>query len=334
MLTRDFNMNAIIDKTNDIKMSIGDIYGNTKEALTKKYSVNDLTKNIIPDDPEIQKRIQSFCSSNRYSKGSGDWLGNLNRNINGEGTLNLCADGKRMMGEGDTLISIASKLRGGASFDPSGMIGNFATRELSSLGINNVPSCLTDSLFNSLKGVLSLPGGLIPKLDLSRLLNNSCLKDTLNFGVNNIDNVMKATTLQTMADQNEDKVIKSYVFKNYENDPKGISSALEGNVSKVNGSNTIKQLSLIEDNYAGSVDKGNLLGNVDKEINSSNSPVFKKLDNYYSGEDASYFKGKTNISNSANSYLTSLKSSDSLSSNQKTTNLNSASLSMIANAFA
>ena len=64
MLTRDFNMNTIAAKTNDIKTSIGDIFGNTKEALNKKYGIKNLPVDIIPDDPEVQKRIKSFCTNN------------------------------------------------------------------------------------------------------------------------------------------------------------------------------------------------------------------------------------------------------------------------------
>ena len=333
MLTRDFNMNTIAAKTNDIKTSIGDIFGNTKEALNKKYGTKNLPVDIIPDDPEVQKRVKSFCTNNRYSKTGGDWLGKLNRDINKDGRLNLCSDGKKLMGEGDTLISMASKLRSGVKFDPSSMIGNFASNELASLGITNVPKCLTDSLFNALKGAFGLPGGLIPKLDMSKILNNACLKDTLNFGINNADSIMKAATIQTMADQNEDAVIKSYVFKNGQNDPNGTRAIIESNLSKTNGSNVIKQMNLIDSGTAGRVDKGNLLNNVNNEINSNNSSVFNKLNDYYDSSDAMFFKGNKNLSNSAASFVSNKASSDKLSVNQKTTLLDSSSLSLLSNAF-
>ena len=41
-------MNTIVAKTNDIKTSIGDIFGNTKEALNKKYGIKNLPVDIIP----------------------------------------------------------------------------------------------------------------------------------------------------------------------------------------------------------------------------------------------------------------------------------------------
>ena len=89
----------------------------------------------------------------------------------------------------------------------------------------------------------------------------------------------------------------------------------------------------LTDSYGskGYVDKNILAVNVNKE--NSDSSVFKSLDKYYTDNNSSYFKGNSNISNSAGSYLSNIKSSDSLSSSVKTTSLNSATLSKISNLF-
>ena len=96
---------------------------------------------------------------------------------------------------------------------------------------------------------------------------------------------------------------------------------------------TIAEQLKLTDSYGskGYVDKNILAVNVNKE--NSDSSVFKSLDKYYTDNNSSYFKGNSNISNSAGSYLSNIKSNDSLSSSVKTTSLNSATLSKISNLF-
>ena len=64
-----------------------------------------------------------------------------------------------------------------------------------------------------------------------------------------------------------------------------------------------------------------------------NNAALRPSNEYYTDNNSSYFKGNSNISNSAGSYLSNIKSNDSLSSSVKTTSLNSATLSKISNLF-
>ena len=167
---------------------------------------------------------------------------------------------------------------------------------------------------------------------MSDLLGDSCIKDSINSGIRQVDNIMKGSMVNNMMSTGNKNMANKYVDSMYKLNPDGTISIIENNLSNKNSVGIAEQLKLT-DSYGskGYVDKNILAVNVNKE--NSDSSVFKSLDKYYTDNNSSYFKGNSNISNSAGSYLSNIKSNDSLSSSVKTTSLNSATLSKISNLF-
>ena len=179
MLTRNFNMGTITDKTSDIVSFSNSTLDSAKDLFKKKYNLGGILPS--PDSPEVKKALSAFCDSKRINGNSGDYLGSLDRELNRNGRLSLCSDSKKMLGSGDTILSMVSKLRSGATFKPDEIASNFIGSELNAMGFQGkVPSCLMDKVLESLKGSFGLPGGLIPKLDMSDLLGDKCIKDSIN----------------------------------------------------------------------------------------------------------------------------------------------------------
>ena len=148
-----------------------------KDLFKKKYNLGGILPS--PDSPEVKKVLGAFCDSKRINGNSGDYLGSLDRELNRNGRLSLCSDSKKMLGSGDTILSMVSKLRSGATFKPDEIASNFIGSELNAMGFQGkVPSCLMDKVLESLKGSFGLPGGLIPKLDMSGLLGDKCIRDS------------------------------------------------------------------------------------------------------------------------------------------------------------
>ena len=331
MLTRNFNMGTITDKTSDIVSFSNSTLDSAKDLFKKKYNLGGILPS--PDSPEVKKVLGAFCDSKRINGNSGDYLGSLDRELNRNGRLSLCSDSKKMLGSGDTILSMVSKLRSGVTFKPDAIASNFIGNELNAMGFQGkVPSCLMDKVLESLKGSFGLPGGLIPKLDMSDLLGDKCIKDSINSGIRQVDNIMKGSMVNTMMSTGNKNMANKYVDSMFKLNPDGTISIIENNLSNKNSVGIAEQLKLT-DSYGskGYVDKNILAVNVNKE--NSDSSVFKSLDKYYTDNNSSYFKGNSNISNSAGSYLSNIKSNDSLSSSVKTTSLNSATLSKISNLF-
>lgn len=331
MLTRNFNMGTITDKTLDVSNFSNSTLDSAKDLFNKKYNLGGILPS--PDSPEVKKTLSAFCDSNRINGNSDDYLGSLDREINRNGRLSLCSDSKKMLGSGDSILSMVSKLRSGATFNPGNIASNFIGNELNAMGFQGkVPSCLMDKVLESLKGSFGLPGLLIPKLDISGLLGDGCLKDTINSGISQVDNVMKGSMVNTMISTGNKDMANKYVGNMYKSNPDGTVSIIENNLSNKNSVGIAEQLKLT-DTYGskGYVDKNILAINVNNE--NSDSSVFKSLDKYYTDNNSSYFKGNSNIFNNADNYLSNIKSNDSLSNSVKTTSLNSATLSKLSNLF-
>ena len=337
MLNRNFDISNISSTINDVKASSGDLYNNVKETLSKKVGFNT-KKSQDPLTKEIGQKIEELCSSNRLSRNDQDWLNNLNRGINGTNRLELCSTAKKTMGEGDTLLMVMSKIRGGGSIDSSGIVSNFVSSELNALGFKGtVPGCLLDSLTSKLGGLFSLPGGLIPKLDMSKILSNKCLKDSINSGIGNLNGLMKGTMVNTMMGTGNGDMAKDYMKSMYLENPLDAKNLLESNLSASNSKGTIEQFNMLntfnaDSGAIGNIDKSRLLGNINSEVG-NNTSIFKGLDNYYNSNDLVHFNNNSNLSKAAKIEISTRKSTDDIKSPNKVTSLNSASLSAIAGLF-
>ena len=128
MLTRNFNMGTITDKTSDIVSFSNSTLDSAKDLFKKKYNLGGILPS--PDSPEVKKALSAFCDSKRINGNSGDYLGSLDRELNRNGRLSLCSDSKKMLGSGDTILSMVSKLRSGATFKPDEIASNFIGSEL------------------------------------------------------------------------------------------------------------------------------------------------------------------------------------------------------------
>ena len=123
MLTRNFNMGTITDKTSDIVSFSNSTLDSAKDLFKKKYNLGGILPS--PDSPEVKKVLGAFCDSKRINGNSGDYLGSLDRELNRNGRLSLCSDSKKMLGSGDTILSMVSKLRSGVTFKPDEIASNF-----------------------------------------------------------------------------------------------------------------------------------------------------------------------------------------------------------------
>ena len=230
MLTRNFNMGTITDKTSDIVSFSNSTLDSAKDLFKKKYNLGGILPS--PDSPEVKKVLGAFCDSKRINGNSGDYLGSLDRELNRNGRLSLCSDSKKMLGSGDTILSMVSKLRSGATFKPDEIASNFIGSELNAMGFQGkVPSCLMDRVLESLKGSFGLPGGLIPKLDMSDLLGDKCIRDSINSGIRQVDNIMKGSMVNTMMSTGNKNMANKYVDSMYKLNPDGTISIIENNLS-------------------------------------------------------------------------------------------------------
>jgi hypothetical protein len=338
MLSRSFDMGNITSKVESIKSTSSSLMNNTLLTKGTPAGYSKLVSDL-PFSSEVANKMGMFCASKKINKNSTDWLSKLNRMLNGSSQLNLCKDAKANLSEGDTVMMLMSKLRGGGKIDTASLASSFAGQELSNMGFKgSIPGCLLDKLTSLLGGVFGIPGNLIPKIDLSKLLNNKCVKDTINSTASSLDGIMKGGMVASMLGSGNKQMANQYAANLYKNDPKQTKSILENNISSKNNNNTSDQLGMLsvfnsKSGTNGNIDKSNVLSNLDKETTNdrNNMHVFDNLNGYYGENDTSYFKGKSNLNSLAVQQTANKKSNDNIASSVKTTNLDSSSLSRISN---
>ncbi len=338
MLSRSFDMGNITSKVESIKSTSSALMNNTLMTKGKPSGYANLVSDL-PFSSEVANKMGMFCASKKINKNSTDWLSKLNRMLNGSSQLNLCKDAKANLSEGDTVMMLMSKLRGGGKIDTASLASSFAGQELSNMGFKgSIPGCLLDKLTSLLGGVFGVPGNLIPKIDLSKLLNNKCLKDTINSSGSALDGLVKGGMVASMLGSGNKQMANQYAGNLYKNNPNQAKSVLENNISSKSNNNTADQLGMLsvfnsKSGTNGNIDKSNVLSNLDKETTNdrNNMHVFDNLDSYYGENDTSYFKGKSNLNSLAVQQTANKKSNDNIASSVKTTNLDSSSLSRISN---
>ena len=338
MLSRNFDMGNITSKVESIKSTSSSLMNNTLMSKGKPAGYANLVSDL-PFSSEVANKMGMFCASKKINKNSTDWLSKLNRMLNGSSQLNLCKDAKANLSEGDTVMMLMSKLRGGGKIDTASLASSFAGQELSNMGFKgSIPGCLLDKLTSLLGGVFGVPGNLIPKIDLSKLLNNKCLKDTINSTGSALDGLVKGGMVASMLGSGNKQMANQYAGNLYKNNPKQAKEVLENNISSKSSNNTADQLGMLsvfnsKSGTNGNIDKSNVLSNLDKETTNdrNNMHVFDNLNGYYGENDTSFFKGKSNLNSLAVQQTANKKSNDNISSSVKTTNLDSSSLSRISN---
>lgn len=338
MLSRNFDMGNITSKVESIKSTSSSLMNNTLMSTGKPAGYANLVSDL-PFSSEVANKMGMFCASKKINRNSTDWLSKLNRMLNGSSQLNLCKDAKANLSEGDTVMMLMSKLRGGGKIDTASLASSFAGQELSNMGFKgSIPSCLLDKLTSLLGGVFGIPGNLIPKIDLSKLLNNKCLKDTINSTASSLDGIMKGGMVASMLGSGNKQMANQYAANLYKNDPKQAKAILENNISNRNNNNTADQLGMLsvfnsKSGTNGNIDRGNVISNLNNEATNdrNNMHLFENMDGYYGENDTSYFKGKTNLNSLATQHTANKKSNDNIASSVKTTNLDSSSLSRISN---
>lgn len=340
MLSRSFDMGNITSKVESIKSTSAALMNNTLMTKGKPSGYANLVSDL-PFSSEVANKMGMFCASKKINKNSTDWLSKLNRMLNGSSQLNLCKDAKANLSEGDTVMMLMSKLRGGGKIDTASLASSFAGQELSNMGFKgSIPGCLLDKLTSLLGGVFGIPGNLIPKIDLSKLLGDKCVKDTINSTASSLDGIMKGGMVASMLGSGNKQMANQYAGNLYKNNPKQAKEVLENNISSKSSNNTADQLGMLsvfnsKSGTNGNIDKSNVLSNLDKEATNdrNNMHLFKNLDGYYGENDTSFFKGKSNLNSLAVKQTANKKSNDNISSSVKTTSLDTSSLSRISNLF-
>lgn len=340
MLSRSFDMGNITSKVESIKSTSSALMNNTLMTKGKPSGYANLVSDL-PFSSEVANKMGMFCTSKKININSTDWLSKLNRMLNGSSQLNLCNDAKANLSEGDTVMMLMSKLRGGGKIDTASLASSFAGQELSNMGFKgSIPGCLLDKLTSLLGGVFGIPGNLIPKIDLSKLLGDKCVKDTINSTASSLDGIMKGGMVASMLGSGNKQMANQYASNLYKNDPRQTKSILENNISSKNNNNTADQLGMLsvfnsKSGTNGNIDKSNVLSNLNKEATNdrNNMHLFKNLDGYYGENDTSFFKGKSNLNSLAVKQTANKKSNDNISSSVKTTSLDTSSLSRISNLF-
>lgn len=341
MLSRSFDMGNISSKVESIKSTSAVLLGKPVMSSGVPKGYKAITKGI-PFSSEVANKLDSFCSNNKLNKNSTDYLGKLNRSLNASSSLNLCKDAKKNLSEGDTIMMLMSKLRGGGKIDTASMASGFIGKELSDMGFKgSIPGCLLNKVTSLLGGVFKMPGNLVPKLDMSKLLGDKCIKDTINSGASAVDGLVKGGMLQSMLGSGNKTMANQYASKLYTSNPKQAKSILESNISSKNNNNTIDQLGMLsvfnsKSGKSGNIDKSNVMSNVNKEAsnNRTNMNIFGNMDGYFSEKDTHLFKNKNNLNSLATIHTSNKKSTDNIRSNNKSTVLDTSALSRISNLFA
>ena len=352
MLTRGFDLSNITGITNDLGSKLSAFTG--KVSSVKNISnIKDVQKLLAGSagkasnntmNNETAEILSKVCDGNGFNKTNSDYIRNLERALGIKNGVTLCSDAQ--MSELDRLLSMSTMMNASRKTEYKGMINKMVGSELGELGYSgSIPSCLYGKVESLIDSLLSgVNGNINLKLDLMKLFSNKCLNDSLS-AVSNSSLGTKVGSLFTdsMLQSGDKESVSNYLATKYKTNPIGAMNILGNSLSSQgnsdNASTKMMMYSILDNSNGGLnstvINKGNIASNLngDKTINKNSTGLISSLSSVFNNDDSSYFSGKSNLGNIANSYLSNTKSKDSLGSTTKSSVMNLASTIKLANLF-
>ncbi len=352
MLTRGFDLSNITGITNDLGSKLSAFTGKVSSVKNIK-SVKDAQKLLASSadkassntmNNETAEILSKVCNGNGFNKTNSDYLRNLERTLGIKNGVTLCSD--TQMSELDRLLSMSTMMNASRKSEYKGMINKMVGSELGEIGYSGtIPSCLYGKVESLIDSLLSgLNGNINLKLDLMKSFNNKCLNDSLST-VSNSSLGTKIGSLFTdsMLQSGDKASASSYLATKYRTNPNSAMNILGNSLSSQgnsdNASTKMMMYSILDNSNSGLnstvLNKSNIASNLngDSTINKNSTGLIGSLGSVFGSDDGSYFSGKSNLNNTANSYLSNTKSKDSLESTIKSSVMNLASTIKLANLF-
>lgn len=352
MLSRSFNIGSISDITNSLGDKISSLSGkatsltkvtNIKEAQNLlASSANKSSKNTMNN--ETADILSKVCDSKGINIYSDDYIKNLERALGIKDGMSLCDESN--VSEIDRVLMMSTLMNSSQKAGYKTMINKMIGGELNTLGYNgSIPSCLYGKVESLIDSLLSgINGNINLKLDLMKLFNNKCMNETVGaFSNSNLSTKLGSLMTDNMMTSGDTPSAVKYLGGKYNEDPNSALGILGNSMSSVNNADgttsKLMMYSAMDNNYGGlnttMLNKNNIASNLndDLTINKNSKGLMDSLGSVFSTNDSSLFGGKSNLNNSASSYIANSKSSDSLGSTTKSSNMNLASTIKLANLF-
>ena len=352
MLTRGFDLSNITGITNDLGSKLSAFTGKVS-SVKNITNIKDVQKLLVGSADKASKNtmnnetaeiLSKVCDGNGFNKTNSDYIRNLERTLGIKNGVTLCSDAQ--MSELDRLLSMSTMMNASRKTEYKGMINKMVGSELGELGYSgSIPSCLYGKVESLIDSLLSgLNGNVNLKLDLMKSFSNKCLNDSLS-AVSNSSLGTKVGSLFTdsMLQSGDKESVSNYLVTKYKTNPISAMNILGNSLSSQgnsdNASTKMMMYSTLDNSNGGLnstvLNKGNIASNLngDSTINKNSTGLIGSLGSVFSSDDGSYFSGKSNLGNTANSYLSNTKSKDSLGSTTKSSGMNLASTIKLANLF-
>lgn len=352
MLTRGFDLGSITGITNDIGNKLSSFTGKTS-ALKNITNVKDAQKLLASSasksssntmNNETADVLSKVCDGKGINRYSQDYIRNLERALGIKNGMQLCDESQ--VSELDRVLMMSTSLNASRKSEYKGLINKMVGSELGELGYSgSIPSCLYGKVEGLIDKLLSgLNGNINLKLDLMKLFSNKCLNETLgSFANSNLSTKIGSLMTDSLLQSGDKDSATSFLGTKYRTDPNNALGMLGNSLSTPgnsdNASTKLMMYSTLDNANSGInstvMNKGNLLDNLnnDTTINKNSTGVMSSLDSMFTKNEASLFTGKSSINDTAGSFLSNTKSSDSLNSTTKSGNMNLASSIKLANLF-
>lgn len=352
MLSRGFDIGNISSITNNLGSKISSFTGkitnigkitNVKDA--QKLLANSVSKSSSNTmNNETADVLSKVCDGKGINKYNQDYLRNLERMMGIKNGMTLCDDAQ--VSELDRILMMSTTMNTSRKSEYKTLLNKTIGSELSDLGYTgSIPSCLYGKFESLIDSLLSgVNGDFNLKLDLLNMFNNKCFNDSIG-ALSSSGLPTKIGSLMTDSFlQNGDKdSATSYIASKYRTDPNNalgiLGNSLSSSGNSDNASTKLMMYSALNDDSTGInstvINKGNIASNLDNDttINKNSTGVMTSLSSVFKPEDSYHFAGKSNIGESANSYISNTKSTDSLYNTTKTTDLSLPSTVKLANLF-
>lgn len=352
MLSRGFDLGSITGITNDLGSKLSAFTGKAS-SIKNITSVKDAQKLLAASadkassntmNNETADVLSKVCDGNSINKNSQDYIRNLERALGVKNGMNIC-DGSQVS-EIDRILMMSTSLNASRKAEYKSMINKMVGTELGEVGYKgSIPSCLYGKVESMIDSLLSgLNGNINLKLDLLNMFNNKCFNDTMSsLGNSNLSTKISSIMTDNMLQSGNKEAALGFIGNKYSTDPNGAMDILGNSLSSQgnsdNASTKLMMYSALNNNNSllntTVLNKNNMLSNLDNDstINKNSTGVMNSLDGIFSSGDSKYFSGKSNLNNTANSYLSNTKSNDNLGSLVKSNNMNIASSIKLANLF-
>lgn len=352
MLSRGFDIGNISSITNNLGSKISSFAGKITD-VTKITSVKDAQKLLASVagksssntmNNETASVLSKACEGKGINKYNQDYLKNLERMLGIKNGMSLCDDSQ--VSELDRILMMSTSMNASRKSEYKTLINKTIGSELSELGYSgSIPSCLYGKFESLIDSLLSgVNGDVNLKLDLLNIFNNKCFNDTVGaLASSNLPTKVGSLMTDSFLQNGDKDSATSYIANKYRTDPNNALGILGNSLSTTgnsdNASTKLMMYGAINDGSTGVnstvINKGNLASNLDNDttINKNSTGVMTSLSSVYKPEDSYHFAGKSNVSESANSYISNTKSTDSLNSTTKTTDLSLPSTVKLANLF-